>query len=85
MTKPSEAPTDGRKAKESKLGGQNFQMKGRSMNSFFVSWRQIISHLLSEILSLIEVHFLSELRPLTFQQRTFHDLKEVLAIIKMPG
>jgi len=68
---PPEAPTEGRKAKASKLGGQDFLINWRSKDSFLVSWRQMTSHLHSVILALIEFYSLSELRPLIFQHKIF--------------
>jgi hypothetical protein len=68
---PPEAPTDGRKSKQSKTAGHIFLKKGASKFSFFVSCRQIISHCASTILFLTESHFHEELIPLTFQVRTF--------------
>ena len=41
---PLEAPTDGRKSKQSKEGGQIFLKNIASKSSFFVSYKQTISH-----------------------------------------
>jgi hypothetical protein len=74
---PPKAPCEGKYLKASKPDGQNFPMNYKSKDSF-VSWRQMISHFDSAILSRIESHFLSEFKPLIFQLRIFHDLKEVV-------
>lgn len=71
---PPEAPTEGRNSKESKSGGQKFLIKLISKLYFLVSCWHSISLLLFTILSLMEFHFLSEFRPLTFQFSTFHAL-----------
>jgi len=71
---PSEAPKDGRNSKQSKAGGQKSLIKFKSKESRFVSYKQTTSQALSIILSLIEFHFLSEFKPLTFQHNTFQVL-----------
>lgn len=75
---PPEAPIDGKNSKESKSGGQKFFRKAASKLSFLVSCKQIISLLLSTILSLMEFHFLSELSPRTFQFRIFQALFSII-------
>ena len=71
---PPEAPKEGRKSKESKGGGQTFLRKDESKLSFFVSWKQIISHCTHITLFLTESHFQEELIPLTFHVNTFQFL-----------
>jgi len=78
---PPKAPFDGKNSKASMRGRQIFLINCKSKVSLLVSCKQIISQFDSAIFSPIASYFLSEFRPLTFQQRIFHDLKLfVLAI-----
>lgn len=63
---PPDAPTKGTNSKASKLLGRIFLRKAMSLNSFFVSWMQTISHIESNTLFLIQSHFLLALTPLMF-------------------
>jgi hypothetical protein len=68
---PLEAPLEGMKRNLYRVGGQKFLMYCESKTSLFVSCRQQMSLLLSEILFLMEFHLVSELIPLTFQHSIF--------------
>lgn len=68
---PPEAPFEGRNMKLSNARVQKFLIYKASKSFLFVSCRQHMSELLSEILSLIEFHFVLELILLTFQHRIF--------------
>jgi hypothetical protein len=73
VTTPPDLPIDGAKAKESKFLGQKFLRLCKSINSLFVSWKQITWQPLSFILLIIIGHFSGSLVPLTFQLRTFQN------------
>jgi hypothetical protein len=77
VTTPPDLPIDGAKAKESKFLGQKFLRLCKSINSLFVSWKQITWQPLSFILLIIIGHFSGSLVPLTFQLRTFQNTQNL--------
>ena len=80
---PLEAPTEGMNSKVSKALGQKLFTSGLSKASLFVSCKHTMSQDDCTILSLIASYFHLALRPLTFQERTFHFLQKFVLMTEL--